>query len=109
MTMGSHEEAAAALASLDSRYTWEGMESPMIVKWMDAALQQRRRDNHLAAVHPATLPPMRLQSARLAQPVGHLFKPGFQQQQQQQQQELLARREARPLPGVCTVISCLYC
>ncbi len=46
--MGSHAEAVAAIAALDSKYVWEGMETPMVVKWMDMALQRRRRELHLA-------------------------------------------------------------
>jgi hypothetical protein len=48
--MGSHIEAAAAIEGLDSRHVWEGMGSPMVVKWMDAELQRRRREEHLAAM-----------------------------------------------------------
>ncbi len=48
VTMGTHEEARAAIEGLDSRFCWEGMDSPMVVKWMDAALQRRRREQHLA-------------------------------------------------------------
>ncbi len=48
ITMGTHEEALAVIEGLDGRYTWEGMDSPMVVKWMDAALQRRRREQHLA-------------------------------------------------------------
>lgn len=46
--MGSHAEAVAAIAALDSKFVWEGMETPMVVKWMDMALQRRRRELHLA-------------------------------------------------------------
>lgn len=48
VTMGSHAEAVAAIAALDSKFVWEGMETPMVVKWMDMALQRRRRELHLA-------------------------------------------------------------
>jgi hypothetical protein len=58
--MGSHEEAAAALEGIDNKYTWEGLGSPMVVKWMDAALQKRRRDQHMAAGRHDLLPPLRL-------------------------------------------------
>ncbi|KIZ04483.1 CUG-BP- and ETR-3-like factor 4 [Monoraphidium neglectum] len=50
VTMGSNEEAVAAIEALDSRHTWEGMDAPMVVKWMDVALQRRRREEHLAAM-----------------------------------------------------------
>jgi hypothetical protein len=74
VTMGSHEEAAAALAALDTKYTWEGMASPMIVKWMDAALQKRRRDHHMAATllrpDPLVLPMMGLHMSPLPQAQG---------------------------------------
>jgi hypothetical protein len=58
--MATHEEAAAALEALDSKFSWEGMASPMIVKWMDAGLQKRRREQHLASAlarHDLLLPP----------------------------------------------------
>jgi hypothetical protein len=58
--MGTHEEAIAAIDALDSKYTWEGMESPMVVKWMDAALQRRRREQHLAAMRQGLVPSMGL-------------------------------------------------
>jgi hypothetical protein len=62
--MGSHDEAAAAIDGLDSKFVWEGMGGPMVVKWMDAELQRRRREEHLAAMRqvgqaaraPARLP-----------------------------------------------------
>jgi hypothetical protein len=47
--MESHEGAAAALDALNTKYTWPGMQSPMVVKWMDTALQTRRREHHMAA------------------------------------------------------------
>lgn len=50
VTMGSHGEAAAAISGLDGRYSWGGMDSPMVVKWMDAQLQKRRKEDHLAAM-----------------------------------------------------------
>lgn len=55
-TMGSHDEAQAAITALDSKYVWDGMDSPMVVKWMDAALQRRRREQHLASMRPAMMP-----------------------------------------------------
>jgi hypothetical protein len=48
--MGSHGEAASAIEGLDSKYVWQGMGSPMVVKWMDAELQRKRREEHLAAM-----------------------------------------------------------
>jgi len=58
VTMGTHEEAVAAIDALDNKFTWEGMESPMVVKWMDAALQRRRREQHLAALRSGLMPGM---------------------------------------------------
>ncbi|KAK9813350.1 hypothetical protein WJX73_001733 [Symbiochloris irregularis] len=43
--MTTHDEAAAALAALDNLHKWEGMESPMVVRWMDRELQKRRRES----------------------------------------------------------------
>jgi hypothetical protein len=64
VTMGSHQEAAAALDALNSKYTWGGMQSPMIVKWMDAALQKRRREHHMAATRQElSMPVVGLQSS----------------------------------------------
>lgn len=48
--MGAHKDAAVAIDALDSKFVWEGMESPMVVKWMDTALQRRRREQHLASM-----------------------------------------------------------
>ncbi|GIL43414.1 hypothetical protein Vafri_1188 [Volvox africanus] len=56
VTMGSHNEAVAAIAALDSQYVWDGMETPMVVKWMDMALQRRRREQHLANMRQAMSP-----------------------------------------------------
>ena len=50
VTMGSNDAAAAAIDALDGRYVWDGMDGAMVVKWMDAALQKRRREEHLAAM-----------------------------------------------------------
>eukprot|EP00775_Hariotina_reticulata_P001643 gene1644-1985_t len=58
VTMGGNEEAAAAIDALDNRHIWEGMEAPMVVKWMDAALQKRRREEHLAAMRQGLVPSM---------------------------------------------------
>ncbi|KAJ9515120.1 hypothetical protein QJQ45_028921 [Haematococcus lacustris] len=58
ITMGTHEEALAAIEALDSKYCWEGMEGPMVVKWMDTALQRRRREQHLAAMRQGLVPTM---------------------------------------------------
>jgi len=58
VTMGMHEEAVNAIDHLDSKFVWEGMESPMVVKWMDAALQRRRREQHLAAMRQGLVPNM---------------------------------------------------
>ncbi len=56
--MGSNEEACAAIEALDSQFVWDGMVSPMVVKWMDAALQKRRREEHLAAMRQGLVPSM---------------------------------------------------
>lgn len=58
VTLGTHEEAAAAIDELDSKFTWDGMDSPMVVKWMDAQLQKRRREEHLAAMRQGLVPSM---------------------------------------------------
>lgn len=58
VTMGSNDEAAAAIETLDNKHVWEGMEAPMVVKWMDAALQKRRREEHLAAMRQGLVPSM---------------------------------------------------
>ncbi|WIA44418.1 hypothetical protein OEZ86_007184 [Tetradesmus obliquus] len=58
VTMGSNDEAAAAIDALDSKHIWDGMEAPMVVKWMDAALQKRRREEHLAAMRQGLVPSM---------------------------------------------------
>lgn len=42
--MGSRESAKAALEALDGQYAWEGMPDAMVVKWMDAELQKKRKD-----------------------------------------------------------------
>ncbi|KIY91316.1 CUG-BP- and ETR-3-like factor 3-B [Monoraphidium neglectum] len=46
--MGSVEEATAAIAALHEQHTWQGMAQPMVVRWMDSALQRRRREDHLS-------------------------------------------------------------
>lgn len=56
--MGSNDEAAAAIEALDNRHVWDGMEARMVVKWMDAALQKRRREEHLAAMRQGLVPSM---------------------------------------------------
>jgi hypothetical protein len=69
--MGSHAEAAAALGGLDSKFIWSGMGLPMSVRWMDAALQKRRRDAHVAAIRHDLLPPVRLTAAALPPSQNH--------------------------------------
>jgi hypothetical protein len=49
VTLETHAAAAAALDALNTKYTWPGMQSPMVVKWMDATLQSRRREHHIMA------------------------------------------------------------
>ena len=58
ITMGTNEEAAAAIAALDCKYTWRSMDVPMVVKWMDAALQKKRREEHLMAMRQGLVPSM---------------------------------------------------
>jgi len=58
VTMGTNDEAVAAIEALDQKFTWEGMDAPMVVKWMDAALQKRRREEHLAAMRQGLAPSM---------------------------------------------------
>eukprot|EP00879_Flechtneria_rotunda_P003486 GHRR01003715.1.p1 GENE.GHRR01003715.1~~GHRR01003715.1.p1 ORF type:complete len:499 (+),score=190.43 GHRR01003715.1:1683-3179(+) len=62
VTMGSNEEAAAAIQELDSKHVWDGMDAPMVVKWMDAALQRRRKEEHLAAMRQGLVPSMSMGS-----------------------------------------------
>lgn len=50
VTMAEHEDALSAIETLDSKYVWRGMDAPMVVKWMDGALQRRRREQHLANI-----------------------------------------------------------
>ena len=50
VTMCLHDDAQAAIEALNSTFVWEGMDGPMVVKWMDTALQQRRREQHLASM-----------------------------------------------------------
>lgn len=56
--MSANDEAAAAIDALDNKHVWEGMDAPMVVKWMDAALQKRRREEHLAAMRQGLVPSM---------------------------------------------------
>ena len=58
--MHTHKDAEAAIEALDNRHIWEGMSSPMVVKWMDNALQRRRREQHIAAMRQGLLPSMSL-------------------------------------------------
>ena len=58
--MHTHKDAEAAIEALDNRHVWEGMNSPMVVKWMDNALQRRRREQHIAAMRQGLLPSMSL-------------------------------------------------
>lgn len=58
VTYSAPSEAAAAIAGLDATYTWPGADGPMVVKWMDTALQRKRRDEHLAAMRQGLVPSM---------------------------------------------------
>jgi CUG-BP- and ETR3-like factor len=64
ITMGSHEEASNAIEALDNKHVWPGMDSPMVVKWMDAQLQKRRREEHLAAMRQGLIPSMGMGAPR---------------------------------------------
>ncbi|GBF89388.1 hypothetical protein Rsub_01960 [Raphidocelis subcapitata] len=46
VVMGSADEATAAIWGLHESHVWEGMSQPMVVRWMDSALQRRRREEH---------------------------------------------------------------
>jgi hypothetical protein len=48
VTMGTCDAAFAAIHALDNKFTWEGMDAPIVVKWMDGAMQRRRREQHMA-------------------------------------------------------------
>jgi len=56
VTMSTHEEACCAIVALDGRYVWEGMDTAMVVKWMDVQLQKRRKENHQAVKRQRMLP-----------------------------------------------------
>lgn len=49
--MGSHGEASIAIDALDGQYSWEGMDTAMVVKWMDAQLQKRRKELYQNVAH----------------------------------------------------------
>lgn len=50
VVMSSPAEARIALESLQGRYIWPGVDSPMVVTWMDVELQRRRREHHMASM-----------------------------------------------------------
>lgn len=50
VVMSSPAEARIALESLQGRYTWPGVDTPMVVTWMDVELQKRRREQHMASM-----------------------------------------------------------
>eukprot|EP00198_Chlamydomonas_reinhardtii_P006060 XP_001695396.1 RNA-binding protein [Chlamydomonas reinhardtii] len=56
VTMLVHDEALAAIGALDGKFVWEGMDCPMVVKWMDTALQRRRREQHATTGARTQLP-----------------------------------------------------
>eukprot|EP00775_Hariotina_reticulata_P011883 gene11883-12027_t len=74
VTMGNIQEAAAAIEALDSKYVWHGVDVPMVVKWMDAQLQKRRRDEHLAAMRHGLVPSMSMSESPLAGWLGCVFQ-----------------------------------
>lgn len=41
--MQTHEDAAQVLEQLDGTYTFDGMDTAMVLKWVDQDLQKRRR------------------------------------------------------------------
>ena len=43
VTMASHEEAERVLEQLDLKHTFDGLEGPMMLKWVDQELQKRRK------------------------------------------------------------------
>eukprot|EP00798_Chlamydomonas_sp_ICE-L_P012603 gene12603-15829_t len=55
VTMETHKGALKAIHELDGICVWKGMTLPMVVKWMDGALQRRRRDLHLATLRQGQL------------------------------------------------------
>ncbi|GBF95952.1 CUG-BP- and ETR-3-like factor [Raphidocelis subcapitata] len=57
VTLGSVEEATSAIAALHETHVWPGMSQPMVVRWMDSALQRRRREEHLIGRQAAMLQP----------------------------------------------------
>eukprot|EP00803_Ostreobium_quekettii_P005787 evm.model.scf_971.4 EVM.evm.TU.scf_971.4 scf_971:48875-55971(+) len=56
VTMSTHTEACSAIVALDGRYVWEGMDTAMVVKWMDVKLQKQRKENHQAVKRQRMLP-----------------------------------------------------
>ena len=54
--MTTHDEAEAARAALDNKHRWQGMESPMVVRWVDRELQKRRRETRHGALCMWALP-----------------------------------------------------
>jgi hypothetical protein len=71
--MGNIQEAVAAIEALDNKYVWHGVDVPMVVKWMDAQLQKRRRDEHLAAMRQGLVPSMSMSEWLVVAP--HLLPP----------------------------------
>ena len=69
--MGTREEARRALDALDNQFVFEGLEAPMVVKWMDAPLQRKRREVHLAALRQGHMPPTRSRGGREGE-MGHM-------------------------------------
>jgi len=51
VTMDSADEANAAIQGLHEKHIFEGMAQPMVVRWMDAALQRRRQEEHSLMKH----------------------------------------------------------
>eukprot|EP00955_Chlamydomonas_euryale_P073094 361616-Chlamydomonas_euryale.AAC.15 len=61
VTMATRDEACAAIAGLHDVHTFDGMKKPMVVRWMDKALQQQRNaESAAAAAHAsaAAAPPL---------------------------------------------------
>jgi hypothetical protein len=44
--MASHDEANHAMEELSLKYQWQGMDGPMLLRWVDPELVKRRKDEH---------------------------------------------------------------
>ncbi|GLC56141.1 hypothetical protein PLESTB_001073100 [Pleodorina starrii] len=96
VTMSQHPEAVAAIDALDGKHVWEGMDCPMVVKWMDTALQRRRREQHLASTRQPQ--PQQKQQQQLSQQAQQLPQQP-QQLPQPQQPQAQPHGQLHPLPS----------